>query len=303
MSRTVEQNMSTTRFMVDEQKLKCVCCDSGLFNNDGFCPSCQAPTSLSKSVADRSTPSGFISVLGASGAGKTVYLGMLLDMLTKGTRELKGLPNNSLSVAVQEQTIGALESRQFPEKTPNDIDQWKWLHCELNVCKRRKSFFDIISPDFAGEAISYELEHPGTFPVVDKVIRKSEGIVFLVDSLQIRDSGRDEDFFAMKLATYINNAHARAGRFGKKRAKIPLAIVLTKCDSCNEAVDDPTAFANANMPGFTKYLKRNFSTFKFFSASVVGASATLVDRLGRVDQIPFHVAPRGIVEPIEWLIS
>ncbi len=303
MSRTVDQNMSTTRFLAEGQKLQCVCCDAGIFTNDGFCPSCQAPTSLSKSVAERGTASGFISVLGASGAGKTVYLGMLLDMLTKGTSQLKGLPNNSLSVAVQEQTISALENRQFPEKTPNDIDQWKWLHCELNVMKRRKCFFDIISPDFAGEAISYELEHPGTFPVVDKVIRKSEGIVFLIDSLQIRDSGRDEDFFAMKLATYINNAHARTGRFRSKKAKIRVAIVLTKCDSCDEAVEDPTAFANANMPGFTKYLERNFAAFNFFSASVVGASATLVDRLGRVEQIPFHVSPRGIVEPIEWLIS
>jgi hypothetical protein len=228
---------------------------------------------------------------------------MLLDMLTKGTSELQGLPNNSLSVAVQEHTVSALENRQFPDKTPNDVDQWKWLHCELSVPKRKKSFFDIISPDFAGEAISFELEHPGTFPVVDHVIRKSQGIVFLVDSLQVRDSGRDEDFFAMKLATYIYNAHARSGAFGKKKSKIRLAIVLTKCDSCDEAVLDPTSFSKANMPGFTKYLERNFATYNFFSASVVGSSATLVDRLGRVDQIPFHVSPRGIIEPIKWLVT
>ncbi|MCA9212987.1 MAG: hypothetical protein KDB27_07980 [Planctomycetales bacterium] len=300
----IEQSMTSVRFLAEGEQLKCVCCDTSLFKLDGFCSTCQAPTSLSRAVVDRAAPSGFISVLGASGAGKTVYLGMLLDMLTKGTRELQGLPNNSLSVAVQEQTISALENRQFPEKTPNDIDQWNWLHCELNVKKRRRGFFDIISPDFAGEALSYELEHPGTFPVVDKVIRKSEGIVFLVDSMQVRDNGRDEDFFAMKLATYINNAHSRKGAFGsKKKAKVKLAIVFTKCDSCHEAVDDPQAFANANMPGFTKYLERNFAAFKFFSASVVGSTGTLVDRLGRIDQIPFHVSPHGIIEPVEWLIS
>ena len=303
MTSFTNQTMTSSRFLADGGSFQCVCCDAGLFDKDGFCPTCQAPTSLSKAIADRGAPGQFISVLGASNAGKTVYLGMLLDMLTKGIGGLRGLPNNSLSVAVQEQTINALEQCQFPEKTPNDVDQWKWMHCELDLGKRKGGYFDIISPDFAGEAISFEMEQPGSFPVVGHVVKRSVSFVLLIDSIRVRDSGREEDFFAMKIASYIHAANAKTSKFAKKKVKLPLAIVMTKCDSCPEAVHDPQGFAKANMPGFEKYLDRHFSSFKFFAASVVGSSATMVDRYGRVELIPFHVSPQGILEPIQWIIK
>jgi hypothetical protein len=303
MSQLVEQSMSSRRFLAESTKFPCVCCDSALFDVDGFCSNCQAPTSLSRIVADRGAPAQFISVLGASGAGKTVYLGMLLDMLTKGTDTIQGLPNNSLSVAVQEHTIGALERRRFPDKTPNDVDQWKWLHCEISVGKKKGTFFDIISPDFAGEAIAFELDHPGTFPVVGHVVRKSHGIVMLIDSIRVCQAGRGEDFFAMKMVSFIQNTHGNGSAHSTKKSRLPLAVILTKCDSCPDAVHDPAGFAAANMPGFERYLDRHFAMYQFFAASVVGSIGTLVDRAGRVEQIPFHVSPHGIVEPIEWIVK
>jgi hypothetical protein len=82
-----------------------------------------------------------------------------------------------------------------------------------------------------------------------------------------------------------------------------LAIILTKCDSCPDAVHDPAGFAAANMPGLERYLDRHFSKYQFFAASVVGSLGTLVDRSGRVEQIPFHISPHGIVEPVEWIVK
>jgi hypothetical protein len=305
MSQLVEQIISSSRFLADGTKFPCVCCDSALFDFDGFCSKCQAPASLSRIAVERGTEAQFISVIGASGAGKTVYLGMLLDMLTKGTDSIHGLPNNSLSVAVQEHTIGALERRRFPDKTPNDVDQWKWLHCEVSL-RKRKGFFDIISPDFAGEAVAFELEHPGTFPVVGHVIRKSHGIIILIDSIRVCQAGRGEDFFALKMASYVQNTQSNgAGGSAQahKKSRLPLAIILTKCDSCPDAVHDPAGFAAANMPGLERYLDRHFSKYQFFAASVVGSLGTLVDRSGRVEQIPFHISPHGIVEPVEWIVK
>ncbi|MCG8651241.1 MAG: hypothetical protein MI861_15490, partial [Pirellulales bacterium] len=69
--------------------LECVCCETRLAGRDEFCPECQTPASLSQTVASRGEEQNFISVLGASNAGKTVYLGLLLDILSKGPEEFR----------------------------------------------------------------------------------------------------------------------------------------------------------------------------------------------------------------------
>jgi hypothetical protein len=230
---------------------------------------------------------------------------MLLDILSKGCRGIQGLPNNSFSVAIQQQTIGALENRRFPEKTASEAEGWQWVHCEVNSDKKRKNFLDVITPDFAGEAIAAELEHPGTYPAIREVIRRSKAILMLIDSMSVRDTGRDEDFFAMKLASYIHNLRSNTKSNGsrlKRPPKFPLGIVLTKSDECREAMTDPAQFASDNMPGFGKFLNRNFSMYKFFASSVVGSSGMLADHRGYFMPVPLHVEPRGITEPLEWII-
>lgn len=304
MSNATEQVIQSSRYLDEKVRVTCVCCNQESFDHSGYCNQCQAPLDLSRTAEKRGCPVNFVSVLGASGAGKTVFIGMLLDILSKGCKGIQGLPNNSFSVAIQQHTIGALESRRFPEKTPSEAEGWQWVHCEVSQKEKRKNYLDIITPDFAGEAIATELEHPGTYRAIRSVIRNSRAILMLIDSLGVRDSGRDEDFFAMKLASYIHNLRTakNSGRT-KKRPNMPLAIVLTKSDSCPDAQDDPTRFASDNMPGFAKYLQRNFQNYRFFAASAVGATGVLVDHRGYFMQIPLHVEPRGITEPLEWIIG
>ena len=67
--------------------LDCACCDQRLSERDEYCPECLTPASLSRTVATRVGKQNFISVLGASNAGKTVYLGLLLDILSKGPEQ------------------------------------------------------------------------------------------------------------------------------------------------------------------------------------------------------------------------
>jgi len=57
------------------------------------------------------------------------------------------------------------------------------------------------------------------------------------------------------------------------------------------------------MPGFGKFLQRNFSSYRFFAAGVVGATAMLADHRGYFMEIPLHIEPRGITEPLEWIIQ
>jgi len=285
----------------------CVCCQRNLAKRDEFCPDCQAPASLSQTVAKRSGVQNFVSVLGASNAGKTVYLGLLLDILSKGCDAFRGTATNASSIDLQEQVVTALERRSFPEKTPSEADSWKWVHCQVSMAQKKRTHeVDLISPDFAGEAIAMEIQRAGMFPAIKHVVHQSVGLLILCDSIRVRDEGSGEDLFAMKLAAYIAQLHGlasdRAG--GRNSPKGPaIAIVFTKCDGCPEAIADPASFAANNTPRMFEYCRRTFPNHEYFAASVAGTSGLLADSRGLKMQVPFHVQPRGVVEPLQWIVS
>ncbi len=285
--------------------LDCACCDTRLSASDEFCNECQTPASLSKTVATRVGTQNFVSVLGPSNAGKTVYLGLLLDMLSKGDVAFRGMASSAFSVDLQEQVVMALERRTFPEKTPSEADAWKWLHCQISIAEKKSTRnVDLISPDFAGEAIAMEVNQAGIYPAIQHVVRKSSGLMILCDSMRVRDGGSGEDLFAMKLASYIAELHGLASDGKRGRSTGPaVAIVFTKCDGCPEAIEDPAAFASNNTSRLFEYCSRTFSRHAFFAASVAGSSGMLADSSGRQMRVPFHIQPHGVIEPLQWIVS
>ena len=287
-----------------EDLIICVCCETEMSGADSYCEECHTPVEITRSVSKRKTQPHFISVVGPSNAGKTVYLGLLLDMLCGGTKNLKGVPNGAFSIGLQEQVISALEERRFPEKTPNESDLWKWLHCVVtDSSKRQKKQVDFVAPDFAGEAIATELEQPGTYPAVSHIVERTSAFLLLCDSVEVRDNGAREDLFAMKLGSYISQQQGLA-EFSKKQDLSPaVAIVFTKSDTCPEAEADPTRFMANNMPRFLDYCQQNFPRHQVFSASVVGSSAVLSNNVGTVARVPFHIQPSGVIEPLLWAIQ
>ena len=282
----------------------CVCCDSQMTSVDDFCEECQTPAEITRSVSQRNAQPHFISVVGPSNAGKTVYLGLLLDMLCGGAKDLKGVPNGAFSIRLQEQVVSALEDRRFPEKTPNESDLWKWLHCVVtDSSKRQNKQVDFVAPDFAGEAIATELEQPGTYPAVSHIVQRTAAFLLLCDSIEVRDNGAREDLFAMKLGSYISQQQGLS-EMSKSRDLTPaVAIVFTKSDTCPEAAADPRRFMKNNMPRFMDYCQHNFPRHEVFSASVVGSSAMLSNDIGGVATVPFHIQPRGVIEPLHWAIQ
>ena len=284
--------------------LRCACCDTRLSQQTSYCPECQTPAELSRTVATRLGEQHFISILGASNAGKTVYSGLLLDILSKGTDDFRGRATSAFSVDLQEQVITALQRRTFPEKTASEADLWKWLHCQVTTrVKKNERHVDLISPDFAGEAIALEVNQPGMFPAIGDVVRKSRGVLILCDSLKVRDTGPGEDLFAMKLAAYVAQAHGLAAD-GNRRIKPggpAVAIVFTKSDACPEARANPTEFAETNTPRLIEFCRQSFRQHAYFAASVAGSSGMLIDPRGRHMQVPFHVQPQGVVEPLRWI--
>ena len=88
-----------------------------------------------------------------------------------------------------------------------------------------------------------------------------------------------------------------------KRMNTPIAVVLSKADYCPECFDDPRGFAKANLNRLWNMCENRFQHFEFFATSVVGALGYGTDESQNVVPYPLHVAPRGILEPFEWLLG
>jgi hypothetical protein len=121
----------------------------------------------------------------------------------------------------------------------------------------------------------------------------------------VRDNGAREDLFAMKLGSYISQQQGLSELATVKGRDLTpaIAVVFTKSDTCPEADSNPQRFMENNMPRFMDYCQQNFPRHAVFSASVVGSSAVLSNDIGTVARIPFHIQPRGVIEPLHWAIQ
>jgi hypothetical protein len=238
-------------------------------------------------------------VLGTSGVGKTVYLGMLLDLLARGACGLHGLAQGPFTLSLQRKLILALERQRFPEKTPVESDRWDWVHCEVHSGKR-KTPCEIVAPDVAGEAVVGELESEGTYRTICALITRCAGLVILVDVVQVVANGKGQELFAMQLISYLDAIRPRKRR---RRIDIPVAIVFTKIDLCDEALRDPEDFARANTPSLHSQCRARLDRCSFHFSGVAGSTGRLIDRNGQETLVPLRIEPRGVVEPFAWMMG
>ena len=254
---------------------------------------------LARQAAGQNAPPCMIAVVGASGVGKTVYLGLLMDMLSRQTERMQSLARGAFSINLQQTTVSALSRRQFPSKTCNEPDRWNWVYCQV----RRDAFsptIEMIMPDMAGESVLEEIDHPNTYRVIKEFLKKSSAALVLIDAIRLRESDRDQDYFAMKILSYLSEV-APAGKHGWSER--PIAVVFTKVDQAEACRDDPTGFAKNHATGLWRHCQQRFSNHRFFAASAVGACAWHESaRQGR-RRVPLRVEPHGIIEPFEWLVE
>ncbi len=272
------------------------------------CDRCFAPGELIDAVVQRPRPPRFVGVLGPSGVGKTVYLGILLDMLARGLGGLRGHASGATSLAMHQNVILSLERQRFPEKTPNEPDRWQWVHCEIHLqpdapgsrSKRKGRGFDLIVPDVAGEAVAAELNTPRTVPTIRTLIRRCDGLIVLIDVEQVITEGQGQELFAMQLISYLNSLQAEHRNRPRKIAT-PVALVFTKADLCVEALYDPVGFATANVSELVGSCEARLEHWQFFASGVAGAVAALTTSDGRFTPVPLRVEPYGILEPFLWM--
>ena len=283
-----------------EEFIHCLICDA---ENDGqavVCSTCFAPLMLAEQADQQGQDPCITTVLGDSNVGKTVYLGFLLDMLAKRAGDFEAIPKGAYSINLQQSVIHHLAARTFPPKTPADIDQWHWAYYQVCDHRNKDRWIDLVMPDMAGEALAAEVDAPNTYQVIGKLLRKSAGTLLLVDAGIAALGSPGPDFFALKLLTYLDQLYAV-----KRRRKVssPVAVVLCKGDYCPQCFDDPRAFAKTNLSRTWNFCESRFAKVEFFAASVVGSLGFINDDDDNVISVPLHTAPRGILEPFEWIVK
>lgn len=299
MTKGVIVPLESYRLMEYAVPIPCYVCEGANKFDAEYCRYCAAPMALAHQVRSQDAAPSMLATIGSSGVGKTVYLGMLMDMLSRQPDKLQLLARGAFSITLQQTTLSALARCEFPEKTPNEPDRWNWVHCQIRWPKRRRPV-ELIVPDMAGEAVAQEIEHPHTFRVVRSFLSKCSGALILVDAPKLGGGSRSQDYFTMKLISYLGElAEDGDGGWSNK----PVALVFTKADQCDSCLADPAAYARTRATGLWQQCRERFGRYKFFAAGVAGACAFRdAPGEGRV-QVPLRVEPRGIVEPFLWLVK
>ncbi len=278
---------------------KCLICDHQNGADAMLCNRCGAPMSLIADAHDQKRDPRIVTLLGEANVGKTVYLGFLLDLLSKRAGGFEAIPKGAYSVNLQQSVIGSTNARRFPPKTPLEVENWKWAYYQV---RRRETdneeWFDMLLPDMAGEALAQEIETPRSFKAITGLLSKSSGAMILIDASVAASGSPYPDYFAYKLVSYVDQKFAtrRSGRAGN-----PIAVVLCKADTCPECFDNPRAFAETNLVRMWNLCESRFENVEFFAASVVGSLGFAHDEDENVVQFPLHMAPRGVLEPFAWI--
>jgi hypothetical protein len=239
-----------------------------------------------------------IATIGSSGAGKTVYLGMLLDMLSHMPDEMQIVARGAFSVSLQQNVVQALARCEFPAKTPNEPDRWNWVHCQVRNPKV-KDPFELIMPDVAGEALLEEIEHPHSYLAIRSFLSKCSGAMILVDTTSLAAEKSGRDYFTLKLLTYLSELDKDEKTSWQNR---PVALIFSKADQCEDSFDDPQIYAQRHAGSLWQFCRERFKHYKFFAAGVAGATAfRKVPGVGRV-RAPLRIEPRGVLEPFTWIV-
>jgi hypothetical protein len=247
-----------------------------------------------------------VAVIGAAGSGKTVYLGLLMDMLTRQTDMMRTVARGPLSISLQQTTTTALSTGWFPDRTPAHPEHWHWVHCQFH-CRRRRRPMELVIPDISGTAFTEETEHSRKYPAIRAVLKRCAGVMVLADSQRLQSGDHSDNFVTLKLLTLLSELREPpSGKLGKlagrQKDRRPLAIVLTKADACERCIEDPLEFATAHASSLLADCQSRFPNTSVFACSVAGACAHR-DLYHNRHHVPLRIEPHGIVEPFGWLLT
>ena len=274
----------------------CFVCGNGNAFDRERCSYCQTPMALTYQASTLKSEPQVLSVLSSPKAGKTAYLGVLTDMLSRQNGGIQLLARGAFSVSMQQTAVSSLARGWFPPRTPDDPSYWNWMHCR--IMKGRRRALEMILPDVPGEIIAKEIDHPQSQPLVKSLVGRSKAAMVLLDASRLVEGDRQPDFFALKAVSYLCELQSTK-KFAWSRR--PIALTFTKADQAEAAFDNPVEFAQRYAPGLWHHCRQQLRRYQFFATSIAGGHAYLRDVTGR-RPIPLRIEPRNVVEPFDWLL-
>ncbi|MCA9240267.1 MAG: hypothetical protein KDA37_08710 [Planctomycetales bacterium] len=281
--------------------VECMICGFENSSTAERCCRCSSPTAFSRDTADKKVKPHLLAVVGAPGAGKTVYLGMLMDMLVRRVGGIRATVCGPYSIGLQQATTTALTSGYYPDRTPADPSSWHWVHCRLE-CGRTRKTTELVLADVSGDAWQQEADRPGTHPALGPLLANCSGLMVLADSQRLHGGDHSDDFIAMKLLSQLSEEKPAKRKRNRKANPKPLALVFTKSDHRHGCIEDPESFAESHAPALLSDCQARFPNLRTFGATVVGASAMRCIH-GHRRESPLRVEPQGIIEPLGWLLT
>src|SRR5215475_12159011 len=89
-------------------QVPCHICEQGNTFDAELCRHCQAPMALAHQANSQKVAPQMLATIGSSGVGKTVYLGMLLDMLSRAPDPFQIVARGAFSITLQQNAMQAL---------------------------------------------------------------------------------------------------------------------------------------------------------------------------------------------------
>ena len=108
----VVQPLESYRLAQYAVQVPCYVCNEGNTFDAELCRHCFAPMALAHQANAQKVRPQMVAVIGTSGVGKTVYLGMLLDMLSRQPQRMQMLARGAFSITLQQTVMGALGPRR-----------------------------------------------------------------------------------------------------------------------------------------------------------------------------------------------
>ncbi len=315
-------------------------CDCGTLSRQRLCPHChmELPLGLGR---HRSL---ILTVIGAKDSGKSHYLAVLITQLRK---HLCGDLNFAL-VAINDATRDrfrnelyrpiyekgrAIDNTQSGRQLQNSVRQP--LIYDLNLFGNgrgrsiRRRSVTLVFFDTAGE----DLEHEETMSIANQYICRSDGIILLLDPLQlpyVRQQFRDsrllpeESRETGEILSRTVRLIRKSGRRSRGKISIPLALAFSKFDAVSavdglvgpqmqlhsnssheggfnvadhQAVNDEMQSLIASWDGseLIQQVRSSFKSYGFFGLSALGCNPH------RDERIP-HVLPKRVEDPFLWLL-
>ncbi|MEM8864240.1 MAG: hypothetical protein AAGF31_01685 [Planctomycetota bacterium] len=301
MSQLINVPLESYLLAQKSAPIDCLICGRENCSSAERCTRCSAPIALSRLAGEGRRAPRLISVVGASGVGKTVFLGTMMDMLVRRVGGLRAAVRGPHSIGLQQQTTTALASGGYPDPTHTEAEHWNWVHCQIE-CSRRGRPTEIVFADAAGEAWAAEADHPGAYAALSALLAKSAGLIVVADAQRLHAGDHSDDFVVHKLLSQLEEKPGRWTTRTNALAKRPLALVFTKADVCQSCLDRPREFAEAHAASLLNDCEARFANIRVFGASVAGCSA-IRELNGRRRNVPLRIEPQGVVEPFGWLLS